>query len=143
MPGKPHAGSRMRPITYLMTLARPMSGRLPIGSISRAAFKFAGSIARKFGTVPTAANWVQRAEVCERCPLRTIQCGKSYCGKPFLQQPVRDPAVDGCGCPTHAKAQDPDEHCPLNERYGPAGQTNGTCDCRWCRLAVLSTPVRH
>jgi len=128
---------------FLMTFARSTSSLLPLGSFSRAAFKFAGSIARKFGTTPTAANWVQRAEMCERCPLRVIQCGKSYCGKPFLQQPVRDAVVDGCGCPTHAKAKDPAEHCPLNEQYQPAAQSNGSCNCRWCRLAVLTPPIRH
>ena len=75
-----------------------------------------------------------RAEICERCPLRVVQCGKSYCGKPYLQQIDRDPAVDGCGCPCRAKAKDPAEHCPLSTRHHPATKTATGCDCKWCAV---------
>ena len=64
--------------------------------------------------------------------LRVIQCGRSYCGKPFLQLPNRDDAVDGCGCPTIAKAKDGNEHCPIDVRHQPCKEVDGSCNCKWC-----------
>jgi hypothetical protein len=83
----------------------------------------------------TAAHprWAERAAACETCPLRVIRCGVSYCGQPFLEKVDRDPAIDGCGCPCHAKAKSPTEHCPLN-RFNRAVETTaaGGCTCKWC-----------
>jgi hypothetical protein len=101
--------------------------------ISRAAAKAAAAKLRSAGLLRESVNWASRATVCERCPLRVIKCGVSYCGKPFLQQVERDPVVDGCGCPTRAKARDPREHCPLNTTH-QARREHGACDCKWCAL---------
>lgn len=101
-------------------------------TLIRALYKFGGSIVRNYRMAPTHPDWAARAEACERCPLRVIQCGRSYCGKPFLQKVDRDPVVDGCGCPTHAKAKDPTEHCPIDRRMFPAQKNESTCSCRWC-----------
>jgi hypothetical protein len=101
---------------------------------SRAAAKAASAKLRGAGLLREAANWPVRAAECERCPLRVIQCGVSYCGKPFLQQAIRDAAVDGCGCPTRAKAKDAAEHCPITRQHRER-QTTGPCDCKWCDIA--------
>ena len=66
--------------------------------------------------------------------MRVIQCGKSYCGKPFLQLVNRDEALDGCGCPTLAKAKDPEEHCPVDPAFQASHIIDGRCTCKWCRL---------
>lgn len=71
--------------------------------------------------------------MCERCPMRVIEKNITYCGKPFLQLVVRDDAIHGCGCPVHAKAKDPTEHCPITLRHAPATRTDSHCDCRWCQ----------
>lgn len=121
-----------------MTLTRPISTPTPtaprVRSLARAAYKFAGSVVRRFKVIPEATNWPQRAEVCERCPMRVVQCGISYCGKPFARLPIRDTVTQGCGCPTRAKAKDPAEHCPLTVQYVAAVQSGDGCDCKWCRL---------
>jgi hypothetical protein len=83
------------------------------------------------GLLPSRVDWMARAEICERCPLRAKEKGISYCGRPFLQQIDRDPVIDGCGCPTIAKAKDPSEHCPVNARHQPASRGSG-CNCKWC-----------
>jgi hypothetical protein len=83
----------------------------------------------------TAPNWADRAAVCERCPLRVIRGGISYCGTPFLEQIDRTDSADGCGCPTGAKAKDPAEHCPLDARHQPARTQDSRCTCKWCALA--------
>lgn len=100
--------------------------------LSRAAAKAAKAKLRERGLLPAAANWTARAEVCERCPMRVVQCGVSYCGKPFLEQVERDPAVDGCGCPTRKKAKDPAEHCPISRLGVAAERRQGRCNCKWC-----------
>jgi hypothetical protein len=83
------------------------------------------------GLLPTRQDWTARAEICEKCPLRVMEKGVSYCGRPFLRQIDRDPAIDGCGCPTRAKAKDPAEHCPVNSRYQLATR-DPVCNCKWC-----------
>ncbi len=109
-------------------------------TLSRAAAKAAGEKLRRMRVLRVADDWVRRAEVCERCPLRVIHQGISYCGSPLLHQVVRDPHTDGCGCPTHAKARDPHEHCPLTLRYGVPRTTDAGCDCRWCATASTGAP---
>jgi len=104
-------------------------------ALSRAATKSASSRLRRLGLLPVKVDWVARATVCERCPLRVVQCGVSYCGTPFLRMPLRDPVVDGCGCPTREKARDPNEHCPLDAHHEKAIRTGDVCTCKWCALA--------
>jgi hypothetical protein len=104
--------------------------------LSRAAAKAAGERLRRMGLLPVRHDWAARAETCERCPMRVIERGVSYCGRPFLEKPHRDESVDGCGCPTHAKARDPSEHCPVDPRFRPARQANGQCTCKWCAAAT-------
>jgi hypothetical protein len=103
-------------------------------TFTRAAAKSATSRLRDFGIFPARVDWTARAVQCERCPLRVVRCGVSYCGKPFLAMPLRDPATDGCGCPTIAKAKDPSEHCPLDARHQPAATSHHGCNCKWCVL---------
>jgi len=102
--------------------------------LTRAAAKSATSRLRDLGILPASVDWTARAVQCERCPLRVVRCGVSYCGKPFLAMPLRDPATDGCGCPTFAKAKDPSEHCPLDARHQPAEASGDSCNCKWCSL---------
>jgi hypothetical protein len=64
--------------------------------------------------------------------MRVVSGGVSYCGKPFIQKVHRDSALDGCGCPTLAKAKDPHEHCPLNLYNLPARRLGSSCNCKWC-----------
>ena len=103
-------------------------------NLSRAAAKSAAARWRQVARGNIAPDWSQRAETCERCPLRVIHNGISYCGKPFLNQINRDPATDGCGCPCHPKAKSPDEHCPLDIHHLPARGDNLGCNCKWCEL---------
>ncbi|MBC7783751.1 MAG: hypothetical protein H7144_07915 [Burkholderiales bacterium] len=111
--------------------------------LSRAAVKATAAKIRGAGLLRENVDWPRKAETCERCPLRVVQCGVSYCGKPFLQQIARDPVVDGCGCPTRAKAKDPKEHCPLTSDHLPAVRDNNSCNCKWCNgLNPLSIPSR-
>jgi hypothetical protein len=115
---------------------------LRFGSVSRAAVKFAGAIARRAGASATHPDWVARATICERCPLRVVAGNVSYCGQPFHRMPDRDEAEDGCGCPTRDKARDPGEHCPLTLRNQSAtpepGGAGVACACKWC----ANLPVR-
>jgi hypothetical protein len=100
-------------------------------SISRAMAKAASAKFRSVGLRTIASDWTRRAEICERCPMRVGHRGVSYCGRPFLQLVDRDPAVDGCGCPTREKAKSPCEHCPIDSRHLPStGDEN--CRCKWC-----------
>jgi hypothetical protein len=103
-------------------------------ALSRAAAKYAGAIARRAGAAGVHPDWTIRAAVCEQCPLRVVAGSVSYCGQPMQRKPLRDPSLDGCGCPTREKAKAPDEHCPLTPRHQPAASEDGVCDCKWCVL---------
>ena len=105
-------------------------------TLSRAAARYAGAIARRAGAGSVHPNWVTRAEICERCPIR-VGVGKvSYCGQPLHRKPHRDQPDDGCGCPTREKARDPSEHCPLNLAHRGAQKAADRCDCKWCATAA-------
>jgi hypothetical protein len=101
-------------------------------ALSRAAAKSAAGRLRELGILPQAVDWARRAAVCETCFLRAVRGGVSYCGRPLLQQITRDPALDGCGCPTRAKAKSPAEHCPLDRGNRPSVQDAQGCTCKWC-----------
>jgi hypothetical protein len=103
-------------------------------ALSRAAAKSAAARLRRLGLLAEATDWAARATVCETCPLRVIEKGVSYCGRPFLSLPHRDEAHEGCGCPTRAKAKSPEEHCPLDWSNHPARQLPDGCTCKWCNL---------
>jgi hypothetical protein len=108
--------------------------RSAFAAITKAAAKSSAARLRRLGLLPVRVDWVARATVCERCPMRVVKCGASYCGTPFLRLPIRDPVTDGCGCPTREKARDPKEHCPIDARHD-ASVTNGErCTCKWCAL---------
>jgi len=100
-------------------------------SLSRAAAKYAGAIARRAGAGSVHPDWAARASLCERCPMRVLVGNVSYCGQPLQWKPVRDVAEEGCGCPTRDKAKSPDEHCPLTAAHR-AATTSARCDCKWC-----------
>jgi hypothetical protein len=108
-------------------------------AITRAAAKSSASRLRRLGLLPVRVDWVARATVCERCPMRVVRCGVSYCGTPFLRRPVRDPVVDGCGCRTRETARDPQEHCPLDAKHDEARLTDGRCTCKWCTMSPYPT----
>lgn len=91
--------------------------------------------ARDLGAGGVHPQWPARMEMCERCPMRVVQCGKSYCGKPFLQLIEREEHTDGCGCPTREKARDPSEHCPRDTHFEPARTSKTSCNCVWCTAA--------
>jgi hypothetical protein len=109
-----------------------MSALATFTAIGKAAAKSAASRLRRLGLLPESHDWAARAATCESCPLRVIHGCTSYCGKPFLHLPNRDEAVDGCGCPTHAKARAPDEHCPIDWSNHPARRLPDGCTCKWC-----------
>lgn len=100
--------------------------------LSRSAAKAAGARLRRMGLMAESDDWARRAVICERCPLRTVYRGVSYCGKPFLQKVDRDETIDGCGCPCQAKAKSPKEHCPLDLRNRHAVVGLDGCTCKWC-----------
>ena len=91
------------------------------------------------GLLPAKVDWTARQQICATCPLLVVQRGVSYCGRPFLQKIDRDPAIDGCGCPTRAKAQDPKEHCPITPRHLPSHAGEMSCNCKWCEMSVVRT----
>jgi hypothetical protein len=105
-------------------------------TLSRAAAKAAGAKLRKLAVLPIKQDWATRAAVCERCHMRVLHRGVSYCGQPLLRQVDRDPTIDGCGCPTREKAKDPNEHCPIDSSNLPIGQKNSRCNCKWCAAAL-------
>ncbi|MGA3068501.1 MAG: hypothetical protein ABSF29_16790 [Tepidisphaeraceae bacterium] len=105
--------------------------------------RFAGARLRRAGLQKVHPQWQQRAEVCERCPMRVIRCGISYCGNPFLEQIDRDPAIDGCGCPCREKAQSPAEHCPVDPHHRAAQRGPGPCSCKWCQSAAALQSRPH
>ena len=104
-------------------------------AISVAVAKGAAARLRRTGALRTSVDWAARAAVCERCPLLVVRGGVSHCGTPFLRQVVRDPTVDGCGCPTRDKARSPTEHCPITDRHQPPSTVDGRCTCKWCATA--------
>jgi hypothetical protein len=110
--------------------------RVGLAAFAKAAAKSAAARLRRLGALPTHPDWPRRAEVCERCPLRGIRDQISYCGTPFLGKIVREPAMDGCGCPTIEKAKSQLEHCPLTPLNRPSimgkGKGQERCDCKWC-----------
>lgn len=107
-------------------------------ALSRGAAKYASAKLRSAKLLPTSADWLQRTAVCARCPLYTLHDGRAHCGKPLLQQPVRQ-ADEGCGCPIAAKARSPEEHCPLTIHHNPATpKRTGECDCKWCKDSHLN-----
>jgi hypothetical protein len=112
-----------------MSLAACCSGFV---SLTRAAARFAGAIARRAGAGSVHPDWAARAALCERCPIRVGVGRVSYCGQPLHRKPNRDQADDGCGCPTREKARDPSEHCPLNGAHRAAQTHPDRCDCKWC-----------
>src|SRR4051812_22297787 len=105
-------------------------------ALSRAAAKSAAAHLRQIGVGSVQPDWASRAQLCERCPLRVVSKGISYCGDPFLEQIDRDPQLHGCGCPTRAKAKSPSEHCPLDRRHQPAQKIADNCNCKWCQLSA-------
>lgn len=109
-------------------------GMTRFAALSRAAAKAAGARLRRLGILPQAGDWAARAGACERCPMRTVYVGVTYCGRPLLHQVARDPSAEGCGCPTAAKAKRPGEHCPLDRHNRPAVTSALGCTCKWCSL---------
>jgi hypothetical protein len=108
-------------------------------TLSRAAAKSAAATFRQIGFGSVHPQWTDRAAICERCPLRVVHRGVSYCGNPLLRQIHREPASDGCGCPTRAKAKSAAEHCPLDVRHQPAVHApTRSCNCKWCTLTAPS-----
>ena len=107
-------------------------------TLSRAGVKRARSWLRAADAVHP--EWQARAELCQRCPLVVVQCGKSYCGKPLLRQLERHEPTDGCGCPVSLKARDPKEHCPRNRSW-EASSKDEQCDCVWCVSLRQDGPV--
>jgi hypothetical protein len=113
--------------------------------LSRAAAKVASAKLRAAGvgrSVDPARRQV-RLGVCQSCPVAQIDKGRVYCGRPLLNKIVRDPAIDGCGCPILAKANDPTEHCPINASYRAARPHPGGCDCRWCEATANAASRRY
>jgi hypothetical protein len=111
--------------------ARPSA----FAALSRAAAKYTASVLRRAGASAVHRDWPARATICETCPMRVLVGKVSYCGQPVQRQPVRDAAVDGCGCPTREKARSPEEHCPFTPAMRPATaerSDGGRCDCKWC-----------
>src|SRR5438309_3476846 len=103
-------------------------------ALSKAAAKAASAQLRRISVLSTHPNWPSRAALCERCHLRVLYRGVSYCGRPFLQDIDRDPVTDGCGCLTRDKAKSPNEHCPLDSEHRLAKAIEGHCNCKWCSL---------
>jgi hypothetical protein len=101
-------------------------------TLSRAAAKSAASRLRRMGLLSASADWARRATICESCPMRIIDRGISFCGRPLLQRVDREPSIHGCGCPCREKAKSPNEHCPLDWRHHPSQIRMDGCTCKWC-----------
>jgi hypothetical protein len=114
-------------------------GSSVLRNISRAMAKSAAARLRGVGALSVASGWERKAMACERCHLRVIQGGTSYCGRPFLENIDRDLPTEGCGCPCRAKARTPGEHCPLTPGNQPSSDTADGCNCKWC----VETAVGH
>ena len=112
-------------------------------ALGRAAAKSTAAHLRRAGLLPVRVDWPRRAEICERCPLRIVRKGISYCGNPFLEQIDRDPSTEGCGCPTRDKARSPAEHCPLTQHNRPAQTLAGRCNCKWCSPIIAACCIPH
>ena len=125
-----HPRTTPRPITIHVSMLNCCASSF--AALSRAAAKAAKARLREIGIGSVAPDWARRAAECERCPLRVIRRNVSYCGRPLLERMHRDVALEGCGCPTHAKAQSPDEHCPLDGAHRAAATIDGRCNCKWC-----------
>lgn len=107
----------------------------PFARLSRAAANATKDRLRRLGLLGEHIDWTVRANVCERCPMRVVVNRITYCGRPFLSMPRRDDAIDGCGCPTIAKAKDPSEHCPIDSSMNAAQIHAGICSCKWCEVS--------
>lgn len=127
-----------RPIIIHMAISQTTSGRF--GHLSGALYRYLWARLRNIGLKSTHPQWKERATLCERCHLRVIKCGVSYCGNPLLEQIEREPAVDGCGCPCRDKAKSPGEHCPIDLRHQAARKTASGCSCKWCRTLSQMPP---
>lgn len=71
----------------------------------------------------------RRKAICQECDLKDGDGERLYrnvspmrpfgatphCGAPFVQMPVRDETVDGCGCMLEAKWAAAKEHCPVGK----------------------------
>src|SRR4051812_36594636 len=110
-------------------------------AITKAAAKAASARLRKLAVLPTHRDWPARAAICERCHMRVLHRGVSYCGRPFLQEIDRDPVTDGCGCPTREKAKSPREHCPIDLHNSPARDISGRCNCKWCSGPLAASRI--
>jgi len=127
--------TKLRPITrYIYGMACTHCPSSAFKSITRAMAKSAGARLRQLGLLPESVDWTARARVCQSCPLCTVVNKKLYCGKPFLEMPLRDPGSQGCGCPVVSKARDPGEHCPIDSLHQPAAES--PCNCKWCVKAA-------
>ena len=108
--------------------------RTMFAALILAAAKSVAARLRRMGLLGESRDWAARAAARERCPLRTLYHGVTYCGRPFLHRVGRGASADGCGCPTAAKAKSPAEHCPLDRHNRPAVTSALGCTCKWCNL---------
>jgi hypothetical protein len=105
-----------------------------LASLSRGFAKATAARLRSLGISRRAAPDIidARLRTCSRCPLAVVHKGATYCGTPLLQKLVRQPEIDGCGCPLSKKAADPDEHCPIDAVHSASRRDRGGCSCKWC-----------
>lgn len=105
-----------------------------LASLSRGFAKATAARLRNLGIARRAAPDVleTRLRTCAGCPLAVVHRGATYCGTPLLRKLVRQPEVDGCGCPLSKKAADPAEHCPIDARHAASRRTAAGCSCKWC-----------
>jgi hypothetical protein len=101
-----------------------------LGTLLLAGYKRGRAVLRQLARVEFE-DWQARAEICQRCPLVVVRCGKSYCGNPLMEEIDRDQPTKGCGCPVVLKAKDPQEHCPRDLHFNEPDRS-GECTCHWC-----------